>query len=323
MVYYYGFFTIILTVLFFILKILYSIVKEKKLGLSFADFFKFFLAVFVFILIVFPHFLSFLTIIKKEPTDFAKELIQLETYSARIWEYFIPSVGNPFFKNIVSNFVFSHLHGSNLVESTLYLGFVPIIFGLIGIYFIYFGKNKIVYEKNKNVIEEHIKNNKYLKNNEDKRKNINVIEKYTENIRNLKHNNNNDNNTNNNKGFLLFYLTILLIFSIIISLDPIVNIFGLEIKFPSYYLFKLLPVFRVYTRFYPFILMSLIVIASIGMNKILEKIKPFKYKTIFVVVIILLIIFEYMNFPPSHITDLSKTPDVYRWLKEQPGDFII
>ncbi|MFH1584174.1 MAG: hypothetical protein ABIA56_03575, partial [Actinomycetota bacterium] len=136
MIYYYGFFTIILTVLFFILKILYSIVKEKKLGLSFADFFKIFLAVLVFILIVLPHFLPFLTIIKKEPTDFAKELIQLETYSARIWEYFIPSVGNPFFKNIFSDFVFSHLHGSNLIESTLYLGYVPIIFALIGIYYL-------------------------------------------------------------------------------------------------------------------------------------------------------------------------------------------
>lgn len=297
MVYYYGFFTIILTVLFFILKILYSIVKEKKLGLAFADFFKIFLAVLVFTLIVLPHFLPLFTAIKKEPTDFTRELVQLETYSARIWEYFIPSVGNPFFKDIVSNFVFSHLHGSNLMESTLYLGYVPIIFALIGIYYLYFKKNKIVFMRNLNIIENCQKNDR------------NKLKKSSKII--------------NNKDFLVFFLIVLFVFSVIVSLDPIVNIFGLEIKFPSYYLFKLIPIFRVYTRFYPFILMSLIVIASIGMSKILEKIKLVKYKVVFTVVVILFIIFEFINFPPFHTTDLLKTPDVYKWIKEQPEDFII
>ncbi len=280
MSYYYGFFTILLTILFFMLKILYSIVKEKKVGISFSYSLKVFLAGFVFVLIVLPHLLPLFTAIKKEPTDFTRELIQLETYSARIWEYFIPSVGNPFFNKIVSNFVFSHLHGSNLMESTLYLGYVSIIFGIIGIYFLYFSKNKVKSDDNSNLIQK-------------------------------------------NKNFLLFYLTILLIFSVIISLDPIVNIGSKEIKFPSYYLFKLIPIFRVYTRFYPFILMSLIVIASIGMSKILEKIKSVKYKVIFAMVVILFIIFEFINFPPFNVTDLSKTPDVYKWIKEQPGDFII
>ncbi|GAG56907.1 unnamed protein product, partial [marine sediment metagenome] len=69
--------------------------------------------------------------------------------------------------------------------------------------------------------------------------------------------------------------------------------------------------------------MSLIVIASIGMSKILEKMKSVKYKVVFAVVVILFIIFEFINFPPFHTTDLLKTPDVYKWIKEQPEDFII
>lgn len=297
MSYYYGFFTILLTVLFFISKILYSIIKEKKVGLSFWYFLKIFLAGVVFTLIVLPHFLPLFTAIKKEPTDFTRDLIQLETYSARIWEYFIPSAGNPFFKNIVSNFVFSHLHGSSLLESTLYLGYVPIIFALIGIYYLYFKKNKIEFMRNSNIIENRQKNDR------------NKLKKSSKII--------------NNKNFLVFFLIVLFVFSVIVSLDPTMNIFGREIKFPSYYLFKLIPIFRVYTRFYPFILMSLIVIASIGMSKILEKMKSVKYKVVFAVVVILFIIFEFINFPPFHTTDLLKTPDVYKWIKEQPEDFII
>ena len=313
MAYYYGFFTLLLTVLFFILRILYSIIKEKKLGLSFWDFLKIVLAGFIFILIVLPHFQPLFKAYKKEPADFTKELIQLETYSARIWEYFIPSVGNPFFKKIISNFVFSHLHGSNLQESTLYLGYVSIIFAIIGIYFLYFSKNKISFDKNLNSIKKHQKYNK--SDTTEFPKSINSKDQI---ILDKKSNRN-----SNNKNFLFFFLIILLIFSVIISYDPVVNILGKKIKFPLYYLFKLLPMFRVYTRFYPFILMSLLVFTSIGMRKIIEKMKSVKCNSIFIVLIILLIIFEFMNFPPFHTTDLSKIPDVYSWIKEQPGDFII
>jgi len=131
---------------------------------------------------------------------------------------------------------------------------VPIIFALIGIYYLYFKKNKIEFMRNSNIIENRRKNDR------------NKLKKSSKII--------------NNKNFLVFFLIVLFVFSVIVSLDPTMNIFGREIKFPSYYLFKLIPIFRVYTRFYPFILMSLIVIASIGMSKILEKIFQLCIRTI-------------------------------------------
>src|SRR6185437_147368 len=51
---------------------------------------------------------------------------QLFIYSARPWDYVLPSVDHPLFGRYVESFVRTHLHGSNVFEQTLYLGIVPL-----------------------------------------------------------------------------------------------------------------------------------------------------------------------------------------------------
>jgi hypothetical protein len=51
----------------------------------------------------------------------------LSTYGARIWEFFLPSYRNPVFGPDVSHFLGTHLHGSNFSESSLYVGWIPLL----------------------------------------------------------------------------------------------------------------------------------------------------------------------------------------------------
>jgi hypothetical protein len=54
------------------------------------------------------------------------DLHQLDVFSARPWDYLLPSIDHPWLGPWVEPFARLHLHGSNLFEQTLYLGLVPL-----------------------------------------------------------------------------------------------------------------------------------------------------------------------------------------------------
>jgi len=63
-----------------------------------------------------------------------RDLSELVIYSARPWDFFVPMIYHPLFGNYTFDFVMSHLHGSNPVEQTLYLGYVPLLLAVFAIY---------------------------------------------------------------------------------------------------------------------------------------------------------------------------------------------
>ncbi len=63
----------------------------------------------------------------KEPLYYARPVYDLVVYSARPWDYVVPSVDNPFVGRLVAPFVHANEHNSNDAEQTLYLGFTTII----------------------------------------------------------------------------------------------------------------------------------------------------------------------------------------------------
>lgn len=89
-------------------------------------------------------------------------------------------------------------------------------------------------------------------------------------------------------------------------------------------LYKVLPLIRHVSRFYLLILLSLGVLAGVGLDYVMKRF-PWKdiYKYGLTFTITLLIFLEYLNVPPFHNVDLSSVPEVYQWLAKQPGDFII
>jgi len=66
-------------------------------------------------------------------TGHVRSLGALVVYSVRMWEYFIPSIDHPVLGRFFEVFIRSHLHGSNTVEQTLYLGVAPLGLFITGI----------------------------------------------------------------------------------------------------------------------------------------------------------------------------------------------
>lgn len=120
-------------------------------------------------------------------------------------------------------------------------------------------------------------------------------------------------------GFLIFSAILAFIF----SMPPYINLGIFKIYLPSFFMYKIIPVYRAYARFGFLMLFAISILAGFGLNYILLRFKKFKIKFLFSSLIILGILFEFINIPPFRVTDLSKPPKVYQWVSQQKGDFAI
>lgn len=98
---------------------------------------------------------------------------------------------------------------------------------------------------------------------------------------------------------------------------------GFRIYMPSFFMYKVLSMFRSYSRFGIVVMLGIAVLAGFGLKVILEKFKSTKSKIVITALFCVLVLFEFWNYPPFKVIDVSKAPQVYYWLKEQPGDFAI
>jgi len=107
-----------------------------------------------------------------------------------------------------------------------------------------------------------------------------------------------------------------------VSLPAKITIRRIPFYSPSYFLFRFFPMFRVYARAGIFVLLCVAVLAGYGIKFLTARLSRRK-AGLFCLGVGLLIFFENLNFPPFHLLDLSKTPEVYTWLAEQPGELTI
>lgn len=126
-------------------------------------------------------------------------------------------------------------------------------------------------------------------------------------------------NENFNTGFFIFMAFSAWIF----SQPPWWNIFGFKLYMPTFFLYKILPMFRAYCRFGIVVMLAVAVLAGIGLKFILGNLGDKKKKNAFAVFAFVLVLFEFWNYPPYKVIDVAQFPAVYDWLKEQPGDFIV
>ena len=120
-------------------------------------------------------------------------------------------------------------------------------------------------------------------------------------------------------GFFVFSAWLAFVF----SMPPVVDLGLFRLYLPSYFTYKIFPMFRAYARFGVIVSLCVSILAAYGIKFILEKIKTKKAQWFFFAFILLTIMFEFTNMPPTRVTDLTKFPEVYAWLKQQPGDLII
>jgi hypothetical protein len=125
------------------------------------------------------------------------------------------------------------------------------------------------------------------------------------------------------ENFAIGYFILLTIVAWFFSQPPWWKFGSVRIFMPSFFTYKILPMVRAYARFGILVLLALSVLAGFGLKFILDRIKSNFKKMITAICFCGLILFEFFNIPSEHIIDLSKTPSVYQWLKEQKEDFVI
>ena len=127
----------------------------------------------------------------------------------------------------------------------------------------------------------------------------------------------------NDKKFYIKLLLFIAVGSVLFSMPPYFNLGIFKIYFPSFLMYKILPMFRAYARFGLLAILSVSILAGIGLKYLFENNKFTKQRTALAFLLIFLILVEFNNIPPFRSFDLSKPPEVYAWLSKQKGDFIV
>lgn len=120
-------------------------------------------------------------------------------------------------------------------------------------------------------------------------------------------------------GFFIFLAVLAWLF----SQPPWWKIGPFKLFMPSFFMYKLLPMFRAYCRFGIVVMLAIAALAGFGLKYTLGRFKH-KISRIAVGAIFCgLVLFEFWNYPPYKVIYLEKVPQVYNWLESQPSDIVI
>lgn len=107
------------------------------------------------------------------------------------------------------------------------------------------------------------------------------------------------------------------------SQPPWWNIFSLKIYMPSFLMYKIIPIFRAYCRFGVVVMFAVSILAGFGLKHILKRFKSSNIKLLIAFMFCVLVLFEFWNWPPYKVIDVTNFPTVYSWLRDQPSNIVI
>lgn len=124
-------------------------------------------------------------------------------------------------------------------------------------------------------------------------------------------------------GFMISLFLFSAFFFFWFSLSPWLKIGDFLIARPSALLHPIFPMFRYYSRAGFLVSLFVALLVAYSWKYFSVKFNKKKTRNFICAAASVVILFEFSVIPPFRNLDLSKTPEVYRWLKEQPGDFAI
>ncbi len=125
--YYYGYFAVILTI-FFVVGLLIQIVRRKlvfwtALGQGLV-------AVTITGLMIAPFIIPLF--LPGGSSALQRPLQEILVFNAKWWDFFVPAISHPIFGRFVYESTRTNLDGSNYIERTLYIGYVPLALAIFG-----------------------------------------------------------------------------------------------------------------------------------------------------------------------------------------------
>ena len=130
-------------------------------------------------------------------------------------------------------------------------------------------------------------------------------------------------NSGVNDDFYISFFISLAIVAWFFSQPPWWKFGPVKIYMPSFFMYKILPMYRAYCRFGIVVMLAVAVLAGYGLKFVLEGLKSKNAKSTMAILFCGLVLFEFWNYPPFKVIDISKVPSVYYWLKEQPKGIVI
>jgi hypothetical protein len=291
------YFTAITLTMFFIYSLFYcwriKLFKQRQLLESDLRYFKkvIIAGLFAFVVLL-PQFLPIIkNILRFSSTTVAsffnpyhRPFEDLFAQSAKPLGYLLPAATHPIFGKFTEQFVGSQLYGVSFTEHTLYLGWTPLILAFIA------------FRRWRQERRLRAKSPAWPAGRQEPRA---------------------------REDFYIGFFVFLAIVAWLFSQPPWWNIFGFKVYMPSFFMYKILPMYRAYCRFGIVVMLAVAVLAGFGLKFILERFKSQKVKIAITCLFSGLVLFEFWNWPPYKVIDVSKVPAAYYWLKEEPGDFAI
>lgn len=126
-----------------------------------------------------------------------------------------------------------------------------------------------------------------------------------------------------NENFSISFFLILAVVSWLFSQPPWWNIFGFKLYMPSFFMYKMVPLFRAYCRFGIVVMLTVAVLAGFGLKFILGKLKKRYARVLLTCLFSGFVLFEFWNWPAYKLINVSSGPAVYSWFRSLPEDFTI
>lgn len=107
-----------------------------------------------------------------------------------------------------------------------------------------------------------------------------------------------------------------------LTLPPQISIGTVQIPTISYFAYKIAPMFRVYARFGILVNFFVACSVSVVLVYLYQHLNRVRYY-ILLSVLLPVLVFECWSIPNNFALPINKPPEVYSWLSQQPGDFIV
>lgn len=120
--------------------------------------------------------------------------------------------------------------------------------------------------------------------------------------------------------FLFFSFGALWMF--FLTLPPMISFGKIDVPTVSYFAYQIAPMFRVYSRFGILVNFFIAGAVAVVLTHLYQNISRIRY-FLTLLVLLPLLLFEYWSIPPNHAQAVNSSPEIYKWLMQEPGDFLV
>lgn len=228
---------------------------------------------------------------------------ELIRFSARPWDYVLPTAGNPLLGRFTRGFIYDHMHGSFEYEASNYLGLVIMLLAIPALIWLFRfsfkgGGSGSDGEDDEGDKETASPGGQPVGATPEGRERFNPRE------------------GTGRAQVLISCLAGLLLF-FFLSLPPYFSVGNTRIYLPSYLLHKALPMVRSYSRFGLMVMFCTVILAAYGVVILLGRVRERKREALLVALLAVLILLDFIIIPPFRYTETKPDAPINTWLAEQ------